>query len=236
MCKNVLEGDYPESDCVPAPKLMESVMTNCRGARRVVGPFVELALRRIGTAELPYFKDLLMMTFAHALHYDPAVALAATNRLGQTNHAPRCGQRCWRGPSRASASVSSRRTRKGLRARSHGGVARARRRAHARDSRVFERHRGFARVAARRFSRKSRKERRTRRAASDDYRGKSRTTTSTMSQSTTRRTTGTMIYSSTPPRSRHWRKRRRTPIRVQRRIWRRFRRRRRRRRRRLLVR
>ena len=34
---------------------------------------------------------------------------------------------------------------KGVRARSHGGVARARRRAHARDSRVFERHRGFAR-------------------------------------------------------------------------------------------
>ena len=88
VCKNVLEGDYPESDCVPAPKLMESVMTNCRGrVDAVVGPFVELALRRIGTAELPYFKDLLMMTFAHALHYDPAVALAATNRLGQTNHA-----------------------------------------------------------------------------------------------------------------------------------------------------
>ena len=86
VCKKVLEGDYPEPDCVPAPKLMECVMTNCRGrVDVVVGPFVELALRRIGTAELPYLRDLLMLTFAHALHYDPAIALATTNRLGETN-------------------------------------------------------------------------------------------------------------------------------------------------------
>jgi len=86
VCKKVLEGDYPEPDCLAAPKLMECVMTNCRGRVDVViEPYVNLALKRLTTAEMSYFRDLLMMTYAHALHYNASLALMATNRTGKTN-------------------------------------------------------------------------------------------------------------------------------------------------------
>ena len=86
ICKKVLEGEYPEPDCLSAPKLMECVMTNCRGRVDVViEPYINIALARLERAEMKYFKDLLMMTFAHALHYNPVLALQATNRTGATN-------------------------------------------------------------------------------------------------------------------------------------------------------
>lgn len=86
ICKKVLEGDYPEPDCLSAPKLMECVMTNCRGRVDVViEPYINIALARLATAENSYFRDLLMMTFAHALHYNASLALMATNRSGKTN-------------------------------------------------------------------------------------------------------------------------------------------------------
>ena len=157
-----------------------------------------------------------MMTFAHALHYDPAVALAATNRLGQTNHA----LTLWSTMLATRTKSGERKCFKSENAKkvcALGLMAVLR----APDDALTPEIRGSLNVIVDSLvsllgdlRRKSRKERRTRRAASDDYRGKSRTTTSTMSQSTTRRTTETMIYSSTPPRSRHWRKRRRTPIRA----------------------
>lgn len=85
VCKKVLEGEYPETDCLAAPKLMECVMVNCRGRVDVViEPYVNIALAKLPTAELPYYKDLLMMTYAHAMHYNPALALAATNKNGTT--------------------------------------------------------------------------------------------------------------------------------------------------------
>jgi hypothetical protein len=86
VCKKVLEGEYPETDCLAAPKLMECVMTNCRGRVDVViEPYVNIALACLATAELPHFRDWLMMTYAHALHYNASLALAATNRTGKTN-------------------------------------------------------------------------------------------------------------------------------------------------------
>ena len=86
LCEKVLGGDYPESDCLPAPKLMECVMTNCRGRVDVViEPYVNIALACLATAELPHFRDWLMMTYAHALHYNASLALVATNRTGKTN-------------------------------------------------------------------------------------------------------------------------------------------------------
>lgn len=86
LCEKVLGGDYPEPDCLPAPKLMECVMTNCRGRVDVViEPYVNIALACLATAELPHFRDWLMMTYAHALHYNASLALAATNRTGKTN-------------------------------------------------------------------------------------------------------------------------------------------------------
>lgn len=86
LCVKVLKEEAPEPDCLPAPKLMECVMTNCRGrVDIIIEPYVNLALSRIETAQMPYFKDLLMMTFAHALYYNPVLALTATNRTGKTN-------------------------------------------------------------------------------------------------------------------------------------------------------
>lgn len=51
MVRGALQGDYGERDVVPAAKLLEVVLQNCRGRVDAwVGPYLQLALGRLNTA------------------------------------------------------------------------------------------------------------------------------------------------------------------------------------------
>jgi hypothetical protein len=49
-----------------------------------VAPYIELALRRLNTAESRALREALVLVVAGALYYNPALALAALEQLGAT--------------------------------------------------------------------------------------------------------------------------------------------------------
>jgi hypothetical protein len=85
---HVLGGDdkYDDDDCVCAPQLLAIVLQHCRGR---VDALLEPALRLVATrlegdraAVDPFFRDVLLLVWANALHYDVRGALAAAARAG----------------------------------------------------------------------------------------------------------------------------------------------------------
>ncbi|GBG85770.1 hypothetical protein CBR_g40497 [Chara braunii] len=62
MITQVLENEnLRDNDCIPAPKLLEAVLQNCKGrVDEWVEPYVQLAVTRLRRTEKPLMKDLLI--------------------------------------------------------------------------------------------------------------------------------------------------------------------------------
>ncbi|EFJ51590.1 hypothetical protein VOLCADRAFT_79706 [Volvox carteri f. nagariensis] len=83
MVQGALKGDFGERDVVPAVRLLEVVLQNCRG--RVdpwVGPYLQLALGKLQTATNRTLKDALVLVVANALYYNAALALSVLVQMG----------------------------------------------------------------------------------------------------------------------------------------------------------
>lgn len=84
MAAKVLGGDQVmEGEMVPACKLLEIVLQNCRG--RVdgqVGPYLDLALGRLRIATRNSLKDYCMEVVANALYYNPVLTLGQLQSKG----------------------------------------------------------------------------------------------------------------------------------------------------------
>lgn len=83
MVQKALTGDYEERSVVPAAKLLEVVLQNCRG--RVDGyvvPYLQLVLAKLQTATNRTLKDTLVVIVANALYYNPVLALGALGSMG----------------------------------------------------------------------------------------------------------------------------------------------------------
>ncbi|GFR49245.1 hypothetical protein Agub_g11259 [Astrephomene gubernaculifera] len=70
MVCGVLTGEgYGERDVVPAAKLLEVVLQNCRGRVDAwVGPFLQLAVGKLQSATNRTLKDTLVLVVANALY------------------------------------------------------------------------------------------------------------------------------------------------------------------------
>lgn len=81
---------YDDPDLEPAPKLLESVLQNCRGrVDEWVTPYIQLAVTRLRRTKKFYLKDLLVGVVANALYYNPSLALKALqemNAVGEIFH------------------------------------------------------------------------------------------------------------------------------------------------------
>ncbi|KAG2439798.1 hypothetical protein HYH02_010433 [Chlamydomonas schloesseri] len=86
MVRGALTGEgYGERDVVPAAKLLEVVLQNCRGrVDEWVGPYLQLALGKLNTATNRTLKDTLVLVVANALYYNAPLALSALAALGVT--------------------------------------------------------------------------------------------------------------------------------------------------------
>ena len=72
----LLNNDIPEPEMLPAPKLLECVLQNCKGrVDDCVAPYLAVALERLKTCELTYLKDLLIQIVANCLWYNAALTL-----------------------------------------------------------------------------------------------------------------------------------------------------------------
>ncbi|GJP29120.1 hypothetical protein CLOM_g11308 [Closterium sp. NIES-68] len=85
LSKLMSDGDIKDRDLVPAPKLMEVVLLNCRGRVDHWLPlYLQLALARMQKASLRHMKDLLMQVVANGLYYNPQLTLQALEGMGAT--------------------------------------------------------------------------------------------------------------------------------------------------------
>ena len=72
----LLNNQIPEPEVLPAPKLLECVLQNCKGrVDDCVAPYLAVALERLKTCELTYLKDLLVQIVANCLWYDASLTL-----------------------------------------------------------------------------------------------------------------------------------------------------------------
>lgn len=84
----LLDKDMPEAECFPAPKLLECVLTNCRGrVDDFVAPYLAVVLERLAVVELTYLKDLLVQVLANCLYYNPVLTLNVLTKNGRTTAA-----------------------------------------------------------------------------------------------------------------------------------------------------
>ena len=86
ICKKCLDekgAHMTEMEKLPAPKLMEIILTTCRGqVDQWVEPFILLVLQHVEACETNLFKDLLMKVVAGAFYYNAPLALAALQKAG----------------------------------------------------------------------------------------------------------------------------------------------------------
>ncbi|GLC37117.1 hypothetical protein PLESTB_000981600 [Pleodorina starrii] len=83
MVQAALTGDYGERDVVPAAKLLEVVLQNCRGRVDAwVAPYLQLALGKLQTATNRTLKDTLVLVVANALYYNAALTLGILSQMG----------------------------------------------------------------------------------------------------------------------------------------------------------
>lgn len=86
ICKKCLEekgAHMTEMEKLPAPKLMEIILTSCRGrVDQWVEPFILLALQHVEACETNLFKDLLMKVVAGAFYYNAPLAVAGLQKAG----------------------------------------------------------------------------------------------------------------------------------------------------------
>eukprot|EP00873_Tetraselmis_striata_P029005 jgi/Tetstr1/449269/TSEL_036472.t1 len=76
-------ADIMESEMIPACKLMEIVLQNCRGrVDSQIGPYIELALGRLRIAEKGTLKDFCVEVVANAIFYNPVLALGQLQQKG----------------------------------------------------------------------------------------------------------------------------------------------------------
>ena len=81
----LLNKEMPEAECLPAPKLLECVLQNCRGrVDDCVAPFLAVAIERLGSCQLSYLKDLLIQVVANCLYYNPVLTLDILTKNGKT--------------------------------------------------------------------------------------------------------------------------------------------------------
>jgi hypothetical protein len=81
----LMNQEMPDPECLPAAKLLECVLANCRGrVDELVPTMLAMSLERLGKTELSYLQDLLMQVVANCLYYDAALALAILNKNGRT--------------------------------------------------------------------------------------------------------------------------------------------------------
>ncbi|EFJ12043.1 hypothetical protein SELMODRAFT_158348 [Selaginella moellendorffii] len=74
-----------DSDIIAAPKLIESVLQNCKGrVDEWVEPYLKISLDRYGTTTKNGLKDLLIEVVANALYYNPALCLNVLQKLRLT--------------------------------------------------------------------------------------------------------------------------------------------------------
>ena len=84
----ILANEFPEPECIPAPKLMECVLQNCRGrVDDVVPGYLAVALERLPRCKGKYLKDLLIQVVANCLYYDAPLTLRTLEKNGKTNDA-----------------------------------------------------------------------------------------------------------------------------------------------------
>jgi hypothetical protein len=83
MAQHSLAGDFRELDVVPAVRLLEVVLQNCRGqVDACVGPYLALATAKLASAETNRMKDALLVLVADALYYNAPLALGALQQSG----------------------------------------------------------------------------------------------------------------------------------------------------------
>ena len=81
----LMNAEMPDPECLPAAKLLECVLANCRGrVDDLVPTMLAMSLERLGKTNLSYLQDLLMQVVANCLYYDAALALAILNKNGRT--------------------------------------------------------------------------------------------------------------------------------------------------------
>lgn len=81
----LLDKDMPEAECLPAPKLMECVLLNCKGrVDDCVAPYLAVALERLGVCQLSYLQDLLVQVLANCLYYNSVLTLGVLASNGRT--------------------------------------------------------------------------------------------------------------------------------------------------------
>jgi hypothetical protein len=81
----LMNAEMPDPECLPAAKLLECVLANCRGrVDELVPTMLAMSLERLGKTELSYLQDLLMQVVANCLYYDAALALDILNKNGRT--------------------------------------------------------------------------------------------------------------------------------------------------------
>ncbi|CAI5517143.1 unnamed protein product, partial [Closterium sp. Naga37s-1] len=85
LSKLLSDDDISDRDVVPAPKLMEVVLLNCRGRVDAWLPlYLQLALTRLNKASLRHLKDLLMQVVSNSLYYNAQLTLQALEGMGAT--------------------------------------------------------------------------------------------------------------------------------------------------------
>eukprot|EP01023_Acetabularia_acetabulum_P004528 TRINITY_DN11915_c0_g2_i1.p1 TRINITY_DN11915_c0_g2~~TRINITY_DN11915_c0_g2_i1.p1 ORF type:complete len:685 (+),score=130.97 TRINITY_DN11915_c0_g2_i1:224-2056(+) len=88
ICQHILgSGEnsdmYDERDVVNAAKLMEIVLINCKGkVDKWIGPYIQLALNRLNTANDRYLQDYLVLAVANCFYYNSALTLSILQQLG----------------------------------------------------------------------------------------------------------------------------------------------------------
>ncbi|GIL84239.1 hypothetical protein Vretimale_15865 [Volvox reticuliferus] len=83
MVQSALASDFSDRDVVPAVKLLEVVLQNCRGrVDEWVGPYLQLALNKLQTATNRTLKDTLIMVVANALYYNATLTLGLLVQMG----------------------------------------------------------------------------------------------------------------------------------------------------------
>jgi len=81
----LLNKEMPEAECIPAPKLLECVLQNCRGrVDDCVAPYLAVALERLAVAQMSYMQDLLVQVLANCLYYNAALTLGILASNGRT--------------------------------------------------------------------------------------------------------------------------------------------------------
>ena len=77
------DKNIEDHDIVPAPKLIEAVLQNCKGqVDQWVEPYLRIIINRLRRTEKKYLKELLIEVIAHALYYNPHLTLSILQKLG----------------------------------------------------------------------------------------------------------------------------------------------------------